>query len=153
MMASLVLALAQTPVIMPPPTFKYRTEGGFTCGLRDSANKSFRVSGIIVDYAISDDGEKDKVTIRLEAPEKTRLTGTYYGWVNGDIFTFRNWVDHKSHFARSDRPANLLLWGSTKSDGTLSVAARKLTGSASEFENLAGLCDINFRQERTASKK
>jgi hypothetical protein len=153
MIASLVLAITQTPVIVAPPTFKYRTAGDFTCVIRDSADKSFRVSGVIVDYAVSDDGEKDKVTIRLEAPEKTRLTGTYYGWVSGDIFTFKNWVDHKSHFARSARPANLLLWGSTKSDGTLSVKARKVTGSASEFENLAGLCDINFRQERIEGKK
>ncbi|MDP2130554.1 MAG: hypothetical protein U0975_12440 [Erythrobacter sp.] len=151
MIASLILALVQTaPVIVLP---KYRAEGQFACVLRDAKNNSFRVSGVIVDYAVANDGENDKIIVSLEAPEKTRLSGTYYGRVDGDIFTFRNWVNHESHFVRADRHANLLLWGNADNDRTISVAARKIAGSGSETENLAGLCDINFRQERIESKK
>jgi hypothetical protein len=118
--------------------------------LRDEEDNSSRVSGSIVDFRNSDDGGKDAITIEVEAPEATLLSGTYFGWVDDELMVLRNWVDHDSHLvASAPLHSTLLLWGSTKRGGTLSVSAQ-----VGDFatQNYTGLCDIEFRRERISSK-
>jgi hypothetical protein len=128
----------------------YRTVGQFSCEIRDAQNELSRVTGRIIDFEKSADGGKDEITIELEAPKESLLSGTYFGWVDGEIIIFRNWVNHDSHLVMDvSRDSTLLLWGNPKQGGTLSVSAR--IGDY-ETEGYAGLCDIEFRRERITSK-